>query len=293
MCEKKQIEPIYKFFIFSCIILTLAIININTSPCISHLFIYKNKDWPLDNCEAIKDELDNMDIDHYDYNKKKFELAMCQDKKVMYNFEHVSFIINLTIGGVCSFLGLYYIQIRIIPKIGIIGMALGGVGFVLTLVYVIYNGIVYTNYYNYKKIYKINEKGAYAEKSGDNYKCLFFSKENDTLALIAKFSDLTQSIYNYDKEMRDIFSNDNNEQYYCNEYKCSPSDCAKTGYIKGPIKYNKNDIELECNYLYYYKSYDDYENYELSARFLTCLILSIFSMLCYCSLGYYGFLLFK
>ena len=291
------------FFCCACTILLFTIINISIGPIINGKVgaydpINLTPDWGTLNCRQIQDNYDkakkNRPID--DKEKKytwDYNINHCNRKKGMYNMEYTSFIFDIVIGFICGLLGLLHhfeLKKEFVSKTGLIGLGCGVIGFVLTLVYVIYNGIVYTNYYNYKKIYKINEKGAYAEKSGDNYKCLFFTKVNDTQALIAKFSDLMQSKYNYDKKMKEIFSNNNNEQYYCNER--SPSDCARNGYIEGPKTYIKDGTKYECKYLYYYKFYD-YENYDLSMRFLICLILSIFSILCYCVLVFSGFWLLK
>ena len=48
-----------------------------------------------------------------------------------------------------------------------------------------------------------------------------------------------------------------------------------------------------CPKLYYKKLYTDYKNYDLSARFLTVLLLSIIILLCYCGLIFSGLMLSK
>ena len=281
------------FFIFSFAVLVLAILNMNFSP----IYNGKTELWNLQDCRKLsywleqygKNEENKKEIDK---TKIEIKLAHCNIKKPFYNLAQSVFVINTCIGFICIILLFLFLEQNSKKILGLIGIPIGIIGTGITSAYVVLNGIVYNNYYEIEnKIYKIDEQGAFAEKSGDNYSCLFFSKENDTEALIAKFSDLRQSIYNYNKKMRDIFLNDNNEQYYCNKY--SPSDCAKNGYIEGPKTYNKSGIVQSCNKLYNYKFFKNYENYDLSARFLTCFILSIFIILCYCGLVFSGFWLFK
>ena len=278
------------FFICSFTVLVLAILNLNFSP----IYNGRTEFWNLQDCSKISYLLEKYRKDgkgQERIDKMEIVLDHCNIKKPLYNLEQAAFVTNVCIGFICIILFLLFLEKKSKKILGLIGIPIGIAGTGITFAYVVLNGIVYTNYYEMEnKIYKIDEKGAFAEKSGDNYKCLFFTKVNDTQALIAKFSDLMQSKYNYDKKMKEIFSNNNNEQYYCNER--SPSDCARNGYIEGPKTYIKDGTKYECKYLYYYKFYD-YENYDLSMRFLICLILSIFSILCYCVLVFSGFWLLK
>ena len=75
--------------------------------------------------------------------------------------EFTSIIFNIFIGLVCLIMGIYGLKqkISISPNIGYTAIGFGIVGFILTLVYVIYNCIVYFNYYNDSTIYKIDEQG--------------------------------------------------------------------------------------------------------------------------------------
>ena len=80
--------------------------------------------------------------------------------------EYTSFIFNVVIGFVCGLLGLLHqlgLKPQFISKTGLIGLGCGVIGFVLSFVYVIYNGIVYTNYYDNEFIYKMDRFGAFAE----------------------------------------------------------------------------------------------------------------------------------
>ena len=116
----------------------------------------------------------------------------------MHDMEYTSFIFDVVIGFVCGLLGLlHYFGLKpdFVSKTGLIGLGCGVVGFVLTFVYVILNGLVYTNYYD-TEIYKRDGDGAFAEKEGNAYKCIYFDKAKNVYALYAKYSDLIQKQYN-------------------------------------------------------------------------------------------------
>ena len=118
----------------------------------------------------------------------------------MYNMEYTSFVFNIVIGFIGVLIGLYGLQNEVIPKSGTVGMACGVVGLALTLVYVIFNIIVYTSYYD-TQYYKVDSDGAFAEREGTRYKCYYFKEKEDIRALYAKYSDLIKSQYNYNKEL--------------------------------------------------------------------------------------------
>jgi len=176
---------------------------------------------------------------------------------------------------------LYGLQKELIPKTGIIGIVCGVIGLILTLVYVIYNGVVYTNYYDDDNIYKVDGDGAFAELKDGNYKCFYYKESKGEEALIAKYSDLIKKQYNYNKDLKDSFLNDA-EKAMCIS---NPESCATQGTIPGGI--------LPCKKLYHMQTINDFENYDLSARFLTALILSIITLLCHCGLIFSGFMLSK
>ena len=65
----------------------------------------------------------------------------------MIGLEYSAFTIDVIFGFVCALLGvLLYSGNNINGKIvGLIGLASGAVGFVLTFIYIIYSGIVFNN----------------------------------------------------------------------------------------------------------------------------------------------------
>ena len=202
--------------------------------------------------------------------------------------EYIVFIIDLGIGFICVILGLNGIQKELMPQTGLLAMILGVIGFILTFIYLVLNGIVYTNYNDGNNTYKIDGDGAFAELEGDKYKCFYFSEKNNEDALYAKFSDLIKSQYNYNKKLKDIEKDENSELYHCNGV--SPVNCLENGYIEGKRPYGSGNY---CSKLYNYRSNNYYKNYAISSRFLGCLIITLFISLCLCGLAFCGFLLNK
>ena len=281
-------SPGTKFFICSSAILALSIVNLTLSPS----YNAKISTWNLYNCKKVSDELDEEKskeiISQENISDKEAELRQCKYKKSLYYLEQGDFIINVGIGFLCVLFGLFSLEKELKSKVGMLGLLLGIIGLIVTLGYTILNIIIYTRYYD-SPIYKIEEDGSYAISNGDHsYKCIFFNKEYDKEALIAKFSDLMKSQYNYNKELKDSFDSiEHPEKYECNKLPgLQPSDCSKDGILK-------DYRDKQCEKLYYFVDYSNYANYDKSVRFLTCLILSIFTLICHVGLFISGIMLFK
>ena len=60
----------------------------------------------------------------------------------------------------------------------------------LTFVYVIFNGLVYTTVDT--EYYKMDGDGALAELKGDKYECFYYDKPENEHSLYAKYSDLNK-----------------------------------------------------------------------------------------------------
>ena len=192
----------FLFFCCACVILLFSIINLSIGPIVSRTV---GRDWGRENCKYYVDDYDDeKEKRSIDDDEKKYtyqwRIDRCQRKKAMHDMEYTSFIFDVVIGFVCGLLGLlHYFGLKpdFVSKTGLIGLGCGVVGFVLTFVYVILNGLVYTNYYdNYEIIYKRDGDGAFAEKEGNVYKCIYFDKKANVYALYAKYSDLIQKQYN-------------------------------------------------------------------------------------------------
>ena len=282
------------FFCCACCILLFTIINLSVGPIISGKvgddedMNNNNYYWGTANCELWKDAYDRLDDTDNDVVKYGIEWQKdeCIRKKAMHDMEYTSFIFNAVIGYVCATLGLLHlfeVKKEFVSKTGLIGLGCGIVGFVFSFVYVILNGLVYTTYYNRDDIiYKRDSDGVFAEKKGGQFECIYFDSEHNTHALIAKYSDLIQKQYNYDKDLVESY------QKISPSCKLNPgSDCGPDGKIASIPS---------CDKLYV----DDYlsialgvTNKDISDRFLTTLILSLFVCLANIGLAIFGFLLFR
>ena len=281
------------FFICSCIIMLLTAINLSVGPIISKKV---GKDayfgnWATLNCEKKSDEYEfearliSSKRIKYTYKREKDE---CYRKKAMYNLEYSSFIIDFCIGFVCSLLMLLHLMGQkqdFIQKTGLIGFICGIVGFILTFVYVVYNGIVYTTYYDHDDLrYKKDSFGIFAQKNGDKYECFYHDEPANGYSLIAKYSDLIKRQYNYDKDLVDSYQS--SDVIRCKE---SIDVC-----INGKVIPSSSVTDSSCDYLYADANpATDFKNKDKSQRFLTALILSLFVCIAHIGLAIFGFLLFK
>ena len=301
------------FFCCSCCVLLLTAINLSIGPIINGKIDNNGisvgdgtstwgYSWGTLNCAILSDAYDvykkgttNDETKKYSY---EFQINECKRKKAMHDMEYTSFIFDIVIGFVCGLLGLLHLfdlKKDFVVNTGLIGLVCGAVGFVLTFVYVIFNGIVYTNYYDDGQIYKRDGDGAFAELKGDKYECFYFDENENYHALIAKYSDLNKKQYNYNKDLDDSYEKD--EVSGCTYP--DPSDCSSgDGFIpgiSGKIN-NSKDPTKECKYLYIPSGslYNNgITNKDKGDRFLTTLILGLFVCLANIGLALFGFLLFR
>lgn len=286
------------FFICSCAILVLTIINYKLGPIVTGKVGYTSYDdntWALSNCKKMSDDYEeakktNPYMTILTKNEYELRIRRCKHERAMYNMEYTSIVFNGVIGFICLILTL---KSETITSTGFIGMGCGIVGFILTLVYVIYNGIVYTHYYD-TDTYKVDGKGAFAKLKDNSYKCFYYNEAYDIEALKAKYSDLIKSQYNYNKKLQDSFTNDP-EKAGCSNV--SPLECRDKESIpyvaNSYYDYTDGTTRKQCQKLYYRKFFYDYTNYDKSACFLTVLLLSIIILLCYCGLIFSGFMVNK
>ena len=304
------------FLCCSCFILVLTIVNLSigpiTSGAVKRFFAGGNyPDWGTANCKAAKDAWDDdkSDDDTVKYGTK-YAYQTCQRAKGMHDMEYTAFIFDIVIGFICGLLGLLHLfdlKKDFVSNTGLIGLICGVVGFVLTLVYVIFNGLVYTTVYvnddlvGYD-IYKRDGDYVIAEQDGDNFKCLYFDHEKNGNSIYAKISDLGKKQYNYDKDaMKDVGDD-------CQDAASSGSNlianlCARKETLTSTVL---NALYLDssgspksftnCDKIYIDEDELDnlgIENKDLSDRFLTTLILSLFVCLASIGLALFGFLLFR
>ena len=286
------------FLMFSSVIVILSIISICIAPIINKV-IKESDNWKFNNCQLyadeysiIKDEPDSNTKDERLKSKKK-EKNLCNRQKAMYGLEYSAFFIDLIFGFVCFILGLFhyfYIGKDFIKKTGLIGLGTGIVGFVITLIYVCYSAYIFANDNardydrNADKILKLNTNGAYAEwdDSKGQYKCLFY-KENDPNSVYAKYKDLGDIQYNYDKENY-LLSHDS-EIFICQD-NGGLTGCSSNGY------YLTGYFGSMCKYLYYSPA-SGFENKYVYERWVTTIIFSCIIIVIHIGMAFFGFLLFK
>jgi hypothetical protein len=289
--------------------LVLTAVNLSIGPIITKTI---GSGWGVENCKVLDDGYDQAKKGSLTDAEKKYDyeffIDRCKNQKAMHDMEYTSFIFDIVIGFVCSLIGLLHLfdlKKDFVSNTGLIGLICGVVAFALTFVYVILNGIVYTKYYE-DPIFKTDGDGVFAEKSGDNYECIYFDEEGNYHALLAKYSDLGKKQYNYNKDLSDSFGE--GEAQACEitvscpleslfKESCSAgatdpiSICSQKSYPV--INLGKNYNGKPCEKLYLDLGENEITNKDLSDRFLTTLILSLFVCLASIGLALFGFLLFR
>ena len=322
------------FLCCSCFILVLTIVNLSigpiTSGAVKRFFTGGNyPDWGTANCKAAKDGWDaakdapNANDDAIKYGAK-YVYETCQRAKGMHDMEYTAFIFDIVIGFICGLLGLLHLfdlKKDFVSNTGLIGLICGVVGFVLTFVYVIFNGLVYTTVYMDgmllgEGILKRDGDYVIAEKEGSsNFKCLYFDNKDNGNSKYAKISDLGKKQYNYDKDgMKDYDSNDADD---CSDDLSFTAPSGETTHIYDLIaslcttkekptlaEVNSEFSDIDntitnkfdnCQKIYIAedKLETEIKNKDLSDRFLTTLILNLFVCLASLGLALFGFLLFR
>ena len=280
----------YSFFFFLCssIVLVLSVISICTAPIINSIV---GGSWGNNNCKILSDE-----YDYYEENKgslpeqeikeKKRQINVCKREKSMYGLEYASLICDITFGGVCALLGLlHYLEVgkAIEKKSGLIGIIAGTIGFVLTLVYVIFSGYIFNNDYYYKNNKYVSHEnklfpnGAYLKWNGYKYVHNYDEEkvlDDPNLAYI-KWKDLGLKQYNYDSKL------------YKNSY------IAGAGFTScRDDNYNSPSQMGNCDYIWENSYNKDMQNKYIYDRWITTLILSVFISVLNLGVILFGFFLF-
>ena len=240
----------------------------------------------------------------------------------MIGLEYSAFNFNIVFGFTCALLGLFnYLKIGNLGKIiGIIGLGSGVIGFVLTLVYIIYSGIIFTqdvvgkqftslgSEYTSGASVKIRGDGAYAEwdDSKKGYVCLFYKKDKPD-SLYLKYSDYGNKHLNY--RTKDKYAEEEKNYKFM-----SLNGCIRT--IISPFTYEEcksrdesnnigdtkqkyydkntppNNEKGDCDYLYY-SSGSDYEKQNIYDRWVITIVFGCFIFVLDLGLAIFGFLIFK
>ena len=184
------------FFILASALLIISVITICLAPLINAagtITIYNTdtndlesedlfEDWNTANCQLL-DDVYKYDKDsgvfNSDTNKKmetqrKRKIDDCKRHKAMFGLEYAALIVDIVLGFICTLLGLIHYLDQGKPfetTSGLIGIASGGIATVLTIIYVIYSGIIFTNDYiritNNGNIFYDNH--AYLHWNGNKY----------------------------------------------------------------------------------------------------------------------------
>ena len=292
------------FFCCACAILLFTIINISVGPIISGKVGNDSMPDPVDgssynlawgtaNCQYFSDLYDEAkktsDGDALKYGPE-WGKNECYRKKGMHDMEYTSFIFNAVIGFVCGLLGLLHlfdVKKEYVSKTGMIGLICGFIGFVFSFVYVILNGLVYTTYYDHNgisPIYKRDSDGVFAELKNSQFECIYYDSTYNTHALYAKYSDLIQKQYNYDKDLFESYEKHSNDGCIAPPAGCETNDGKIINTYTGCIKLYADDYDSIGQYII---------NKDISDRFLTTLLLSLFVCLANIGLAIFGFLLFR
>jgi hypothetical protein len=283
------------FLVFSGVIVIFTIISICCAPIINGDIIDASS-WKSANCKGLEDIYK---LNKNEDNKKAKNF--CNRKKAMYGLEYSSLILDVILGFICTALGLlhFFDVAKSFEKVtGIIGLASGIVGFVMTLVYICYSGYIFTNdstkgfdstyrsYTSGRYLLKLDKDGAFAEwdSSQSKYKCLFYESEKPD-SIYTKYNDLGKRQYNYEKKRNyDIDSKYNDCKVSYNGL------CASNEY------FGETDVAKthnNCPYLYLDSVSQTFENKYVFDRWVTTIIFSCFIAACCIGLAIFGFLLFK
>ena len=288
------------FFCCACCILVLTIINLSIGPVISKAvgvggssgnYIF-DRPWATANCEEFKDGKDDANCQN-DKCEKQWDslIDYCTRAKGMHDMEYTAFIFDIVIGFVCGLIGLLHLfdlKKDFVSNTGLIGLICGIVGFVLTFVYVIFNGIVFTGQYSVE--YERDGDGVFAEEQSDgSFKCLYFDDSGDSFAGRAKFSDLNKKQYNYKHKFYDGVDTSQcvdtqGKLIVC----CATNEKISSTNCQGATFPAQN----ACPKLYADKI-ESITNKDIFDRFLTALILSLVVCLANIGLALFGFLLFR
>ena len=280
----------YTLFFLCCSlgVLVLSFVVVCISPIINNATksdgSWSISSWRTLNCQFLADKQNSDTAAIDDIQKYKRLKNLCYKKKAMHNLEYAALIIDIVLGFVCVNLSfLHYLNVGkdFEKKTGLIGLITGIVCFVLTLVYICYNGDIFTNdvaYANFDANYdydldegvkKLFPNGALCKSDGSNF-VTAYQGETDMYSEYIKYKDLGKKQYNYDKDFYKIYTSSSSS--------CKGSDCSSPASC---TNYYPNTVVTST------------ENRDLYDRWLTTLILAIIIDIFCLGLSGFGFLLFK
>ena len=299
------------FLGLSCGILLLTIVTICNAPIITHT-IKDADEWGVQNCQYYadnhKDIEDDKDLDKDEKDKQlesnDKEKHLCERTKAMYGLEYAAFILDLVFGFACTLFSLlhFFGVGKSFEKLtGIIGLICGVIGFIFTLIYIIYSGYIFTND-NAGEILKLDKNREIAKWTGTKYECLFYDKDDDD-SIYAKWSDLGKKQYNYHKDFS--FSDDNSKYNDCKNFRMIIEQLNQAGPDYYPTELDElcgngfgslSKSQLNnCDYLFYGEGDDinGVSNKYVYDKWVTTIIFGCIIILLNIGLAVFGFLMFK
>ena len=230
--------------------------------------------------------------------QRKRKINDCKRHKAMFGLEYAALIADIVLGFICTLLGLIHYLDQGKPfetTSGLIGIASGGVVTVLTIIYVIYSGIIFTNDYiritNNDRPNIFYDNHAYLHWNGNKYVYNFDEQkfEKDLDVQYIKYKDLGKKQYNYDSEIYQMSLDQNSEYYHC-KYDSISSLTSQQSY---QITVGGSTEDKNCEYIWHTSLNDSVMAKYLYDRWLTSIILSVIICVCGIGLALFGFLLFK
>ena len=271
------------FLFIALAILIFSIICISVAPVINNILGFFGR-WGKFNCQYYADKAKYSDSLDEKFRQEKLR-NLCYRQNAMYGLEFSSFIIDLGVGFICAQLALlHYFQIgKSFEKItGLIGLVGGGIGFILTLVYVCFSGYIFNNDAVLKDpenecdecFKKLYSNGALYKK-GNIYP---YSNDKSYDSEYVKYKDLGGKQYNYNKKFY--------EAYY--KLKDTNPNPPNPNYAQC----SKDNLAASCDYIYE-KPFEDNKYKYLYDRWCLSLVLAVFITASNIGLSIFGFLMFK
>ena len=272
------------FLIASSLMVIFTMVTITTAPIIMQVFngLYNGNS----NCQSIADRYDfykeeykNDDTQKTFLENMKQNRNICKRQKAFYKLEYATLIIDITLSFICALLALFHFfeSGKFFEKYtGLIGLISGVITFVLTLVYLIYSGIIFTkDHDSSQKV--LFDNGAYKkwDSTKNNYIYPYTNEdlEKDQYANLAKFKDLGKKQYNYDSKLYKSILKGESKYNLCNEY----SGLAIT---PGTCEYVWQGLPSDVSDKYLYDTW------------ITSIIFSALVLLCSIILAVFGLLIF-
>jgi hypothetical protein len=306
------------FLCLSCGLLVLTIITICVAPIITGNL---GSGWGQLNCQYFADAHKNTEDDSSktkDQKDKELKTIdklkhLCDREKAMYGLEYASLISDLVFGFSCTLLSLlhFFGVGKNFEKItGIIGLISGVIGFILTFIYIIYSGYIFTNDGPKKEDDidsfirsspssgkpKLDKNREFAKWDGSKYQCLFYDKDDDDDdSLYPKWNDLGKKQYNYHKDF--VFADADTEYQKCQlgnagitvTYNTDFQDLCKNDIPSVTTKITNCDSE----YIFYDNEENDVSNKYQYDKWVTSIIFGCIIILLNLGLAVFGFLIFK